>query len=59
MKKKYKKEYINKISKKEKGLILEVVRFDNLGNGYKKSIPCKNCQENINKCIQIKTVFHS
>ncbi len=35
MNKKYKKTVLEKISKTEKGLILEVVRFDNNNKGYK------------------------
>lgn len=59
MKKKYKKTYLEKIFNSEKGFILEVVRFDNIKLGYKKSIPCQNCQHNINKCKFIVAVFHS
>jgi len=50
---------LKNICKKEGGLILEVVRFDNKNHGFKLSIPCKECQKRINLCSGIVKVLHS
>jgi hypothetical protein len=59
IKKKYTKKQLTKYCKREGGLVLEVVRFNNKKLGFKKSNPCKECQERINLCFGIVKVFHS
>ncbi len=59
IKKKYSKKQLIKYCKREGGLVLEVVRFNNNKRGFKKSNPCKNCQKRINLCAGIVKVLHS
>lgn len=57
--KKFSKQDLIRLCKKEKGFVLEVVRINKHEEGFLVSKPCINCQKRIEKCFGIVKICHS